>query len=393
VPAASRFLLPFGLLLLALLPRGAEGATEPRLRAAHFTGQQSCASSGCHGGGTGKNQCLIWQKKDAHSKAHAILSIARSKAIAEAVGITDAAKDGRCTICHSPLQSVPAERMASGFTPEQGVSCETCHGPAEPWLRFHTRLDISRDQRLAAGMREMRDLYNRANTCVACHLYIDPELAKAGHPEMFFEMSRQMKDEPPHWREIEDQWLAPRAWQVGQSAALREFAWKLGQHPDEEISARVEGLRWLLRQSTLGQSQLPEDGKDPGATQAAADRLARTAAKTSWTKEATMAQLRKLADTSGEFRETSASPAELRRRAEVLVPAIDRFWQTLKATGLASPTFEQAYAVVFDQARTGAAFQPALFAAALQQVEVALEQLKQGTVLTEKKETAPAKKK
>ena len=57
---------------------------------------------------------------------------------------------------------------------------------------------------------------------------------------------------------------------------------------------------------------------------------------------------------------------------------IARFWETLKATGLASPTLETALGIAQGEARTQANFQPARFAAALQQVEVALETLKQG---------------
>ncbi len=377
MPAAFRSLLPLGVFALLLLPQAASAASEPRLKSARFTGEQSCASSGCHGGGVGKNQCLIWERKDAHSKAHAILSVARSKNMAETLGIADASKDGRCTVCHSPLQSVPPERLVRDLKPEQGVSCETCHGPAEPWLRFHTRTDITRDQRLAAGLREMKDLYNRANTCVACHLYIEPELAKSGHPEMFFEMARQMKEEPPHWKEIEDPLLDQRAWLVGQAASLREFSWKLGQLQDPDIAARVDGLGWLLRLTTLGRSTLGEGGgNDPRATQAAADRLAKAAAKATWTKEQTLAQLKKFAESSNDFRNANATPGEQRRRAEVLVRAIDRFWQTLKGTGLASPTFEQAFAVVQGEAKAATGFQPERFAAALQQVEVALVQLK-----------------
>ena len=156
---------------------------------ARFTGEESCRSAGCHGGGVGKNQCSIWEKKDAHARAQAILANARSQRIGQALGMADPSKEGRCTICHSPFESIPQDRFVGGIKPEQGVSCETCHGPAEDWIRFHTRKDISREQRLSAGMREMNDLYNRANTCVACHLYIDPEYVKAGHPEMFFELA------------------------------------------------------------------------------------------------------------------------------------------------------------------------------------------------------------
>jgi hypothetical protein len=344
---------------------------------ARFTGEPSCRSAGCHGGGATKNQCLIWEKKDAHARAQAILSNARSQRIVETLKLGPAAQEGRCTICHSPLQSVAASRMMPGMKPEQGVSCETCHGAAEGWLRFHTRTDLTREQRLSAGMRDLHDSYHRANVCVACHLNVEPDLLKAGHPELNFELWAQMKNEPPHWPEEKDPWAAPRVWETGQAAALRELSWKASTTADEEVQARRAGLLWLLRQSALGKGQLPEGG-DAAATQSAADRLAHAAQSESWNRESTLAQIRQLAETGETFRQPGVTAAELRRRAEPLMVGVDRLWQALKANGTVSPGFETALAIATGEAGRKGVFDPVRFAAALQQVEVALEQMKQG---------------
>jgi polysaccharide export outer membrane protein len=152
-----------------------------------FAGSQSCMSSSCHGGGVGKDQGIIWAKKDPHSRADAVLSTARSARMAEALKIPDPKVSVRCTVCHSPMETLPAERFSllKNFEPEKGVSCESCHGASEPWVRFHTRPDVSHAQRVAAGLRELTDLYARANACVACHLNLDPEIANVGrHPEL-----------------------------------------------------------------------------------------------------------------------------------------------------------------------------------------------------------------
>src|SRR3954447_22420951 len=89
----------------ALLP-GARAAENPGSR---FTGAASCSTSGCHGGGEGHNQYLLWSRKDVHIRAHAVLSNPRSGVIAERLGIKEAPKSARCTLCHSPLQSVSAD--------------------------------------------------------------------------------------------------------------------------------------------------------------------------------------------------------------------------------------------------------------------------------------------
>jgi hypothetical protein len=306
------------------------------------------------------------------------LGTARSSQIARAINVSDATKDARCTICHNPLQAVPDTRFApseKGMR-DQGVSCETCHGPAESWLRFHTRLDISHEQRVSAGMRQMRDLYDRASVCVACHLNIDSDLIGAGHPEMFFELDGQMAAEPPHYTDKEnDPWEGPRAWLTGQAVDLRELSWKLSSKPnDPKLAARVKGLHWLLSESTLGAAHLREvDPGNPKGVQAAADRLAHAANHEKWSRESTEALFQKLAQTNEAFRDATTPVDDQLRRAQVLALALDRLWTALKANH-APPqkTLEESLKLVADLARVQEGFDPQRFASVLQQVEVAI---------------------
>ena len=382
--ALRRCLPPALALALCLLPSLAQAAASGVNR---FTGEPSCASSSCHGGGVGRDQCVIFVKKDIHNHTHEILTKAQSTRLAEGLGIVDATKDARCTICHSPFESVSADRFMPGVKREQGVSCETCHGAAESWLRFHTRKDITHDQRIGAGLRETTGLYARANVCVACHLNIDPQLIKAGHPEMFFELDGQTRTEPPHWKEEQDPWLGPRTWLVGQAAALRELSWSLSRQPanraadqpgeqnNADLIARWQALQWLLKKSATS-SQLPEGaGAKYSVVQASADRLARSASTAKWTRDSTLATLKRLAASNNEFHEEAVTPAEQRRRAELVVLGVDRLWQALKAGGLASPTLEIALGAAQGLSKAQTDFDPARFAAALQQIEVALELL------------------
>src|SRR6185503_15513470 len=107
--------------------------------AARFLGSQSCASSGCHGGaGAHQNQFLVWSTRDFHSlRPFATLTTARAKQIAGELQIADPAREARCTSCHAPLAGVPAQLQAAPLKASEGVSCESCHGPAERWLRPH----------------------------------------------------------------------------------------------------------------------------------------------------------------------------------------------------------------------------------------------------------------
>ena len=361
------------LVSVAAFSGGITRAAEPMISAPHFVGSQSCKSSSCHGGGSDKGQTIIWEKKDAHTKAHEILGNERSKRMAEAMGIGDPLKSARCTICHSPMEALPAARLAPGTKIDRGVSCETCHGPAEKWRLFHTRQDVSHDQNIASGMREARDFYHRANICIGCHHVVDPGLLAAGHPEMFFELDGQMAAEPPHWKDT-GAWLGPRAWLTGQAAALREISWKLTSATDPGLVARWKALVWLLRKSETGAS-LPNTD-DFGKMQVAADRVARTAAKEDWSKDSTLRLLKLYTGVTEDFRDGKSEPADLRRRSEVLVLAIDRLWNALKMNAsLSSENFDKALVILAGESKKQEGFDAIRYAAALQSVEAALELL------------------
>ncbi|MES2569898.1 MAG: multiheme c-type cytochrome, partial [Verrucomicrobiota bacterium] len=314
--------LLFSLPLLSTLLPQAHSAEPTTFTAPKFTAAQSCQSASCHGGGVGKDQSVIWEKKDVHSRAFATLSTTRSDRMGEALKIPDQTKSARCIVCHSPLTAVMPDQFVKGARPDKAVSCESCHGPAEPWLRFHTRPDVTHEQRVSAGLRELEDLYGRANTCVACHLNIDSGLVTAGgHPELIFELDGQMNSEPPHYKD-KGTWIGPRAWLTGQAVALRELSWKLSKTREDDLVPRWKALAWLLRRTEFATPNLSETG-DFSNVQFAADRLARSAARSVWSKEKTAKQLRDYVTLSTAFRDVNTDPADQRRRGEVLLPAID----------------------------------------------------------------------
>jgi hypothetical protein len=377
---ALRRILPAVIIqsLWCALPSPARAADEPAISKAHFTGAQSCASSSCHGGGAGHNESLIFERKpDKHLFAAGILAKGTSLRIAEALGIEgDPGKAAQCTVCHSPMQAVAPERLVKGIKADRGVSCEACHGPAGEWLRFHTRPDVTYQQILAVGLRDLNDLHGRANACVACHLNLDEPIRRAGHPELFFEFDGQSVAQPPHYKD-ERPSLGPRSWLTGQAVALREVSWKLGMQRDEQLVVRWKALVWLLRKTDSGKKELT-GGEDFAAMKSAADRLARDASRTRWTRNQILSLLKDYAAAHTEFGDAKTDKAELRRRAEVLVPAIDRLWVAWKKEGGANPpAFDPALDAVLRLAREQEDFDPAKFAAALQELEKILKPVQQ----------------
>ena len=358
----------------AVLSAFAVDATAP-LNVHQFTGAQSCASSSCHGGGA-RNEFLTYSRKDRHVFAAGILGKGTSLKIAEALGIGDPTKAAQCTVCHSPMEAVPASRLAVRLkpapdqkpVPDRGVSCEACHGAAGEWLLFHTRKDVNYQQILGTGLRDLIDINGRANVCVACHLNIDEPIRQAGHPELFFELDAQAMLEPPHYVDARPS-LGPRSWLTGQAVALREMSWKLAAKRDDRLVARWKALVWLLQMTESGAKDLPS-GEDFSAMQPAADRLARKASRELWTRSQIASQLKRFASAHKEFADVKTDRTEQRRRAELLVPAIDRLWAALrKEGGVAIPDFEKALKSLADLSREGDDFAPAQFADALGKLE------------------------
>ena len=357
-------------LILALSSPAAEVEVAP-VKSSQFVGVAGCKSSSCHGGaGEKRSQYLTWLQKDFHARAYAILTNARSARIAETVGLPVAQGSNRCTVCHSPFQSVAATRLAPTAHPDEGVSCESCHGAAESWLRGHTRKDWNYAMRVTAGMRDLKSFYARANTCVACHQNLDSDIAKAGHPELTFELDGQSVAEPKHWRD-DDPSSGLRAWLVGQAVALREMSWALSKNetPPAEATTKWKGLAWLLAKATAQQTNLPVIDQ-PGDTtspavftgaQAQADLLARRAAESRLSNDFAQQLLRALAATDSEFVISKETALDLLfRRAQRLVLALDRLANAVssEAPGTAkNPSLTQ----LFEDVRSRADFQAPRF--------------------------------
>ena len=281
----------------------------------HYLGAASCSSSSCHGGaGEQHNQFIVWSQRDFHQRASLILTTARSARIAERLSINDASVSPRCTVCHSPLTTISSARLVDKNHPDNGVSCESCHGPAEAWLRSHTRRDYTYAMRVSAGMRDLRNWYVRANACVACHQTVDTDVVDAGHPRLVFELSAQMKAQPPHWRDSADSPI--RAWLTGQAVALRELSWKMqssGRNSDPDALAQTSALAWLLSKVTSSDRSLPLilEGADDDALHRAADQLARHVSARTFENGYSTRVLQGLTSLAAEFNRSSAVPGDV----------------------------------------------------------------------------------
>ena len=351
-----------------------------------FVGAAGCKSSSCHGGaGEKRSQYLTWSQKDFHTRGYAILTTARSARMAETLRLPPAQESNRCTVCHSPFQSVPPHRLASTARADEGVSCESCHGAAGNWLRGHTRSDWSYNTRVGAGMRDLRNLYVRANACVACHQNLAPEILKAGHPDLFFELDGQSVAQPKHWRD-EESWSGVREWLTGQAVALREMSWALGKDVEEDSLsvARWNGLAWLCaivsaqtRMTSPVASPTAAPGKsDFTSMQTQADALARRASVSDWEDSSIHSLLLSLASTDSDFAVNSPANASIAQRAKRLVLGCDRLTNALGRARGTPLKIETELNQLFADVKTLDPFDATSFASHLRTFRAALEREK-----------------
>jgi hypothetical protein len=341
---------------------------------AQFIGSAGCKSSSCHGGaGEKRSQYITWSQQDFHARAYPVLVNARSARMAETLGLGQAQASGRCTVCHSPFQSVEPHRLTASAHTDEGVSCENCHNAAAAsWLRGHTRSDWSYAMRVSAGMRDLRSFYVRANTCVACHQNLDSDIAAAGHPDLRFDLDGQSVREPKHWRD--DPSTGAKAWLVGQAVALREMSWALAnmQNPGPEAVAKWNGLVWLLGKVTAQQRRFVIiDGAGATSTHAEfidiqqkADSIARSASEgDAFGSEFARATLQTLANTGSEFLQAQQSRDLLFRKADRLVTALFRLSVAagLEKDDAPGPEIQ----ALLEAIQLPASFEPAGFAKAL----------------------------
>lgn len=312
--------------------------------------------------------------RDSHSRRpYATLTTARSQQIGEALGIRQPVSDDRCTACHAPMATVAEDRRPD-IKISEGVSCENCHGPAEQWLRGHTRHDWTHDDRTTAGMRDMKNLYERVNTCVACHQTVELPLLKAGHPELIFEMDGQCASEPRHWRESSS-YFSAKAWFIGQAAAARELSWQVSrdQTHDQKLDARQKAAVWLvqkaasasLRANDVTPSTSPIDSKK------AMELVAVAAAKENWSEDLTRSLISALGAAAPDFEQSGISQELQARRAERLVLGLDRLLNDLKRHGEDNKGDAELDAL-FKLAQSIPDFDPKQFAQALKKFEAAI---------------------
>jgi hypothetical protein len=215
-----------------------------------WRGVSSCSAASCHGGdhpgGKGSEQ-TTWAKCDPHARAYLVLFEERSRVIVKnyyQLAEDRMAEPEKVTLCLS-CHVAPDVSRKPGVPPlfhTDGVSCESCHGPAGRWLTQHYQPAWKQQgpaEKSALGFRLTRDLLVRARLCADCHvgkagMEVNHDLLAAGHPRLNFELASFQAIYPKHWSDRDDRARYPdfeaRSWALGQvvsaQAALDLLAYR-----------------------------------------------------------------------------------------------------------------------------------------------------------------------
>src|ERR1700728_2945031 len=250
-PSRSLLLSAAALLLTAVSPSiaVAQSGAAASPGAGKYTGPGSCASTACHGAITPQNinevlqnEYSIWIVQDKHARAYNALTGAVGERMAGILGLSKAETAPKCLACHA--LNPPAELRSRTFDLSEGVSCDSCHGPASGWLGPHTERNWTHAQSAAVGMVDTRDIAKRTQKCLSCHLsseekFVDHEMIAAGHPDLFFELASFSAAMPRHWEVPggagettgSEPWDDGRELITGQAVELRESMVRLARRP------------------------------------------------------------------------------------------------------------------------------------------------------------------
>jgi hypothetical protein len=209
-----------------------------------YVGAGACASQNCHGGTAARadgerslqNEFITWYQHDRHARAYVMLESDLGKQIGVRLD-KDPTHWVRCLSCHAT--NAPADQADSPCRIADGVTCESCHGPASGWLEKHTEKSWKPDEpHDDLRMVDTTRPEVMAEICVDCHIgdgdlrRVDHELLAAGHPPLAFELDAFAVNMPAHWTHREragkpvrnHRWFDGTAWAAGQVVAARRAA-------------------------------------------------------------------------------------------------------------------------------------------------------------------------
>jgi len=150
-----------------------------------YQGVAKCKT--CHKKVKQGEQYGIWQKT-AHAKAFDTLAGEKAREYATAAGVDDPQADPACLKCHVTAFDVAPEFLGKKYKIEDGVGCESCHGPGQNYYKKKIMISIVKGDTTPESVGL---IIPEEETCLTCHNDKSPAfkgfdfedaMAKIAHP-------------------------------------------------------------------------------------------------------------------------------------------------------------------------------------------------------------------
>lgn len=146
----------------ALFSFGTSRAADDGNKKFGYVGAEKCGM--CHKSEKQGKQLTIWQESQ-HSKAFQTLKTEKANKIAAEKGFkTPAAETEACLKCHASGYNADASLKGAKFKVEDGVQCETCHGPGSEYQAL--KIMKNREEAVKNGLI-IHD--EKEKFCTGCH--------------------------------------------------------------------------------------------------------------------------------------------------------------------------------------------------------------------------------
>ena len=135
------------------------------------------------------NEVKVWKQTPHFQTFEQLSRNPEAKAICSKLGLRSVKRSDTCIKCHFTMKNNDGKLKAIS-----GVSCESCHGASKDWIQVHndygptgnkdSETPAHAQQRLetatSMGMRNTRNLYAIASSCLNCHTVPDEKLVNVG---------------------------------------------------------------------------------------------------------------------------------------------------------------------------------------------------------------------
>ena len=204
-----------------------------------IAGPNACAE--CH-----KQETEAWQETHHFKTFREMPRQKEASEIAARMNVQRIRSEGLCMTCH-----FTAQQKDNGKQLIAGVSCESCHGAGDDWIKIHSQFSGKTEKteskaeadarwRLAEtkGMIRPSSLYQLARNCLGCHAVPQEDLVNKGrHPAgSAFELVSWSQGEVRH-----NTWHSKGKDNVPAAAARKRMLFVVGLGVELEIGIRAVG--------------------------------------------------------------------------------------------------------------------------------------------------------